>query len=390
MRKYVFIIFFLTFCFSYIFTGCKGREKSDNKQIDVKDSTSTEDIVENANEVKKVQNKEFPEKFQATYEKLHFDADVIIDKEADINNLYRFCGKRLSYDIQKAYEKLVGEEFFEKTYEGEGIGDEGKAILNEAYEGTNKEKLYMNRETLTFLTPLSNYILKCVHTDSKDPRYNIDKYKLNGELEFVSKEKGYKEILSLLSDIGFMTGDDFQTVIYALDYQTLEQEEYAIKIDGTEDVSIYKDSWNKEDDCYYYFLRQKMDGLPLYYVYGNVIKELDICNTPVQVIYSKDGIERLDIDKLFKMDVTVSKTPVSLLSLEDLSQLMENQYEMLISDDIFEIHKMELYMMAQKNIHNTYDIFPVWIMSLEQTRSEDGSSKHFQCIIDAETGVIIS
>ena len=90
------------------------------------------------------------------------------------------------------------------------------------------------------------------------------------------------------------------------------------------------------------------------------------------------------------MDVTVSKTPVSLLSLEDLSQLMENQYEMLISDDIFEIHKMELYMMAQKNIHNTYDIFPVWIMSLEQTRSEDGSSKHFQCIIDAETGVIIS
>lgn len=47
-------------------------------------------------------------------------------------------------------------------------------------------------------------------------------------------------------------------------------------------------------------------------------------------------------------------------------------------------------MMAQKNIHNTYDIFPVWIMSLEQTRSEDGSSKHFQCIIDAETGVIIS
>ena len=113
----------MTFCFSYIFTGCKGREKSDNKQIDVKDSTSTEDIVENANEVKKVQNKEFPEKFQATYEKLHFDADVIIDKEADINNLYRFCGKRLSYDIQKAYEKLVGEEFFEKTYEGEGIGE---------------------------------------------------------------------------------------------------------------------------------------------------------------------------------------------------------------------------------------------------------------------------
>ena len=119
---------------------------------------------------------------------------------------------------------------------------------------------------------------------------------------------------------------------------------------------------------------------------------MDICNSPVQVLYSKNGIQRLDIDKLFEIDDTADQKLVSPLPLEDLTQLMENQYEMLISDATFDVYKMELYMMAQKNLQNTYDFFPVWIISMEQIQTENGQSVKtpMQAIIDAETGTIIS
>lgn len=395
VKKYVLVVVFSLLSAVCMSTGCNSNP---NPIKDKKESVTNNDIVsatnvpERDNGASAVDTLDFPKHFEADYSKLHFNTDIVVEEGADINNLYRFSGKRATYDMQKAYEKLTSNVHFEKTYEGEGIGEEGVPIPNMAYEGTNKEKMFLNGETLTFLTPWSNYILRCVHPDSRDPRYNMDKYALNGEFEFMNKENGYEQILLLLNDIGFKPEIDFQTVTYALNYSMLEQEEYNINMDGIEDTSKYKESWSEEDNCYYYFIRQKVNGLPLYYVYGNVIKELDICNSPVQVLYSKNGIQRLDIDKLFEIDDTADQKLVSPLPLEDLTQLMENQYEMLISDATFDVYKMELYMMAQKNLQNTYDFFPVWIISMEQIQTENGQSVKtpMQAIIDVETGTIIS
>ena len=91
-------------------------------------------------------------------------------------------------------------------------------------------------------------------------------------------------------------------------------------------------------------------------------------------------------------DVYKRQKPVSLLDLDELTKTIEKQYEMIISDNIFEINKMELYMMAQKNTKNSYDIFPVWILFMEQIHT-DGKKEirtPMQNVINAETGEIIS
>lgn len=185
---------------------------------------------------------------------------------------------------------------------------------------------------------------------------------------------------------------DFIPSIYAMDYKILEQEEYASDMYGNEDTSKYKESWNDQDSCYYCFVRQKIEGLPLYYVYGNVMKNVEACYTGVEVIYSEEGIQRLDIDKLFEMNPSEEKKPVSLLTLDELTEKVESQYEMIISDDVFEVNKMALYMMAQKNTENSYDIFPVWILFMDQIQMDGGEEIRtpLQSVIDAETGEIIS
>lgn len=335
---------------------------------------------------------EFPEYYEKTYNKLSFKADVLIPNEANVNQMNRYTAIRAKYDTSLAYDKFFKNIDVKEIHKGDVLGDSGKMIKYEDYIGSNRETLYLNGQSLTFSLPFSRYVWDCVYPESGHPRYNLDKYELGGNLKFMNVEDVYKQILSILKGIGLPDNIDFIPAIYALDYKTMEQEEYDTDMYGNEDTSNYKASWDEQDDCYYCYIRQKIEGLPLYYVYGDAIKDLEVCYTGVEVIYSKEGIQRLDIDKLFEINDSNEKKPVSLLNLDELTKTIEKQYEMIISDNIFEINKMELYMMAQKNTKNSYDIFPVWILFMEQIHT-DGKKEirtPMQNVINAETGEIIS
>ena len=221
----------------------------------------------------------------------------------------------------------------------------------------------------------------------------MDRYELNGDLDFMSREEGENQIVSLLADIGFEEKFDFLSTVYAMDYKTMEQEEYAMDMEGNEDTSRYKEVWTEEDNCYNYFLRQEIDGLPLYYLYGGVFKELDICNVGVNAVYSKDGLQYIRIDKLFVVDDSVNPVPVSFLEIEELAQSVDEQYSMIISDADFVVHQMALYLMAEKASDETYyELFPVWILSMEQIQDKQGEKVRtpLQSVIHAETGEVIS
>ncbi|MCR1917428.1 hypothetical protein NSA48_00035 [Frisingicoccus caecimuris] len=315
---------------------------------------------------------EFPEYYEKAYDKLNFKTVIVVPEKADVNGLERFTAKRAGYDMNSAYDAFFKDREVKEIHEGDVLGDNGKMLKSKHYVGTNKEYFHINGESLTFSLPFSNYILRCVYPESGRSRYNLDRYELNGELKFMSGEDVYEEILSVLNRIGFESDMDFIPSIYAMDYKILEQEEYASDMYGNEDTSKYKESWNDQDSCYYCFVRQKIEGLPLYYVYGNVMKNVEACYTGVEVIYSEEGIQRLDIDKLFEMNPSEEKKPVSLLTLDELTEKVESQYEMIISDDVFEVNKMALYMMAQKNTENSYDIFPVWILFMDQIQMDGG------------------
>ena len=329
---------------------------------------------------------QFPEYFEKSCDKFHFQADVVIADGVDVSQVGRRRAERACYDNNKAYEQLFGNVEADLKYR-DGSG----RLPYEVYGGTNYEMLSMDGWNLNFSLRFASDIHRCTHLEKRDPEDNMDRYQQNGELDFMRPSDGEQEIVSILADIGFEGEFDFFTTVYAMNYQTLAQEEHAVGIEGNEDRSRYKEVWTEADNCYYYFMRQKVDGLPVYYLYGDVFKELDVCNSGVNGIYSKDGLQSLVIDKLFVVDTSEAPEAVSFMPLEELAQKITEEYRIPVYGASVEVHRMELYLMAKEG-WKAYELFPVWILSMEQIETKNGEEIRtpLQAVIDAETGKIIS
>lgn len=374
MKKQIWIITLVISVSMIGLMGCAGK---------------TERVIEkNRNE-----NIEFPKRFEKSYDKVDFQADVVIADGVDLNQICRKVVNRAYYDNDRAYERLFQGKELKIDQQNEVFGDNGEMIPNRDCLSVDGESFSMDGQTLNFVKPFTGYIFRCMRLEKRNPEYNMDRYELNGDLDFMSREEGENQIVSLLEDIGFEEKFDFLSTVYAMDYKTMEQEEYAMDMEGNEDTSRYKEVWTEEDNCYNYFLRQEIDGLPLYYLYGGVFKELDICNVGVNAVYSKDGLQYIRIDKLFVVDDSVNPVPVSFLEIEELAQSVDEQYSMIISDADFVVHQMALYLMAEKASDETYyELFPVWILSMEQIQDKQGEKVRtpLQSVIHAETGEVIS
>ena len=374
MKKQIWIITLVISVSMIGLIGCAGK---------------TERVIEkNRNE-----NIEFPKRFEKSYDKVDFQADVVIADGVDLNQICRKVVNRAYYDNDRAYERLFQGKELKIDQQNEVFGDNGEMIPNRDCLSVDGESFSMDGQTLNFVKPFTGYIFRCMRLEKRNPEYNMDRYELNGDLDFMSREEGENQIVSLLADIGFEEKFDFLSTVYAMDYKTMEQEEYAMDMEGNEDTSRYKEVWTEEDNCYNYFLRQEIDGLPLYYLYGGVFKELDICNVGVNAVYSKDGLQYIRIDKLFVVDDSVNPVPVSFLEIEELAQSVDEQYSMIISDADFVVHQMALYLMAEKASDETYyELFPVWILSMEQIQDKQGEKVRtpLQSVIHAETGEVIS
>lgn len=374
MKKQIWIITLVISVSMIGLMGCAGK---------------TERVIEkNRNE-----NIEFPKRFEKSYDKVDFQADVVIADGVDLNQICRKVVNRAYYDNDRAYERLFQGKELKIDQQNEVFGDNGEMIPNRDCLSVDGESFSMDGQTLNFVKPFTGYIFRCMRLEKRNPEYNMDRYELNGDLDFMSREEGENQIVSLLADIGFEEKFDFLSTVYAMDYKTMEQEEYAMDMEGNEDTSRYKEVWTEEDNCYNYFLRQEIDGLPLYYLYGGVFKELDICNVGVNAVYSKDGLQYIRIDKLFVVDDSVNPVPVSFMEIEELAQSVDEQYLMMISDADFVVHQMALYLMAEKASDETYyELFPVWILSMEQIQDKQGEKVRtpLQSVIHAETGEVIS
>lgn len=374
MKKQIWIITLVISVSMIGLMGCAGK---------------TERVIEkNRNE-----NIEFPKRFEKSYDKVDFQADVVIADGVDLNQICRKVVNRAYYDNDRAYERLFQGKELKIDQQNEVFGDNGEMIPNRDCLSVDGESFSMDGQTLNFVKPFTGYIFRCMRLEKRNPEYNMDRYELNGDLDFMSREEGENQIVSLLADIGFEEKFDFLSTVYAMDYKTMEQEEYAMDMEGNEDTSRYKEVWTEEDNCYNYFLRQEIDGLPLYYLYGGVFKELDICNVGVNAVYSKDGLQYIRIDKLFVVDDSVNPVPVSFMEIEELAQSVDEQYSMMISDADFVVHQMALYLMAEKASDETYyELFPVWILSMEQIQDKQGEKVRtpLQSVIHAETGEVIS
>lgn len=339
------------------------------------------------NYVEEKHSYKFPNKYQNEFEKITFDAEVIVENVGELKSFYKCNAKPQRINRDKALKKFLGKENIKKVYESEE--DVKGETTSVSYEGENGNTISFGNIPSSCnyrKNGLSKYLLNAFRLQSKDSRYNADKFSLDKEFEFSTREEAFNKIKKTLTDIGIEMGSNYKA--YSLDYKTMRDEEYVMDVNGNEDRSKYKPSWTEEDNAYYFVINQDYEKLPTYHPYFNVFKSKEESNAPIQVIYSKNGIEYLEIENV--VDFSSKNSEVEILPFENIIESINNKAFLNEDDRTFKVTKMELeYMVDTYNGRKDgiYKVKPIWMADVEEVNKE--YKCEFPIIIDAATGEII-
>lgn len=339
------------------------------------------------NYVEEKHSYKFPNKYQNEFEKITFDAEVIVENVRELKSFYKCNAKPQRINRDKALKKFLGKENIKKVYESEE--DVKGETTSVSYEGENGNTISFGNIPSSCnyrKNGLSKYLLNSFRLQSKDSRYNADKFSLDKEFEFSTREEAFNKIRKTLTDIGIEIGSNYKA--YSLDYKTMRDEEYVMDVNGNEDRSKYKPSWTEEDNAYYFVINQDYEKLPTYHPYFNVFKSKEESNAPIQVVYSKNGIEYLEIENA--VDFSSKNSEVEILPFENIIESINNKAFLNEDDRTFKVTKMELeYMVDTYNGRKDgiYKVRPIWMADVEEVNKK--YKCEFPIIIDAATGEII-
>ena len=239
------------------------------------------------------------------------------------------------------------------------------------------EMLNVDTSWITYVTKLGMYYGNSVQTDWQEG--NLEKYAIDTDLEFMTRQQAYENIKDLLEEMGVSVGECEYTC-YALDMETLKQEERPIDSNGNLDKGSMKPEWTKGDEGYYFSIRQKTQGVKEYHPYGEVFAKPSPENAPIQVYYSKNGIERLELEKVFTF--TAGEKEMELQSFDTIMETVTKRFNDIITDATYLIKEGELY---YKTPSFGKDAMPVWVFQIEE-QAKDGAVYSINLVIDAQTG----
>lgn len=362
---------FLLICISMcMLLGCSKQFASD----DGKDTKSEQDVTAVLDNI--------PKTFQRKDGNVVFDAEVILNDYDQEKGLVTADAHLQKIDGEKAcallWKKKDGE-YIEEGYESEN--EYGEKIITMC--GSNADNT-VQFETGPYSSLVhygemeTSHITGAFQLEKKYEDYNADKYSLTNELVFMTREDAFSKLESDLKQMGFDFEKEYSA--YALDAETMEKEEHHLAMDGGIATEEYKKQWTREDDCYYFVVRQKYGGLPIHYAYSGVMTNYGPENAPVQAIFSKDGIMELNVDYIYEM--SSDEMVQQMIGIKQVAEVAAKKYNSILGDNTYKISQIELvYIVDVAKQKGNYELKPAWILTGTQS---DGSG--IQTIIDAQTG----
>lgn len=334
--------------------GCGLKETADSSL----NGTTTENALS-----------DIPDSYSKEGENITFDTKVTVAQSVKTSGMKDLSAGIQAPDPEKARDILMG------TAEIVGKNEEKG---NYWYEGADNEVLSINDTSISYSTPFFVNISSCFRLEKNYSDYNADKYEVNKDLAFSSVKDAFSDIKEQLAEMGISVDDQYKC--FSLDHTLLAQEESVVDIDGNQDLENYKDSWSSDDDCYNFVWNQHYDGSPIYHIFYDAFPLVEDANAAVQAVYNKDGIQWLQVEKVFQF--TENEETYSLKPFEDIATVIENKYTMILGTAKYTVQSAELYYMAQKISESEYDVLPVWIFKLLDAES----GKVVQDVINAQTG----
>lgn len=353
-----------TLCISL--AGCSNDSKTPQTGTSSKAETSENVSEESAPSEIGI---EIPERYDKEAENVSFKTDINVSENVRENGLQKLSATVQKPDTAKVFDCLMGDtEIREKNEEDN----------NYWYEGVNNEILTINHTSIGFSTNFYVYVSNAFRLQQGYSDYNADKYELDKDLEFASRQEAFENIRQALETMGIDIEEQYKC--YVLEHSMLQSEEYAMDINGNVDQTVYKDSWTQDDDSYYFVINQKYDDTPAYHVFYDNFPLAADENAPVQVLYNKDGIQFLQLEKVFAF--TEQESNYDLKPFEEIAEVIETKYGMLLDGSTYSVNQATLYYMENKVSDEQYEVIPVWIFNTEDKET----GKTLQDIVNAETG----
>lgn len=354
--------YILCLCVSFMLTGC-GMQSS--AQVET-DHAVTE-------------LSQFPGTYRHKGENVIFDTQVVIEKQGEENHVY--SGKATLQPI--AYTKLktllMGKDGITE-YKDKLNNYFGDKYIAYTYVKKDKTTLDIGFHNASYITPFVNYVNAAFHPLEEDEKYNGDLYVAEKELPDFSRQEAFNLLKDTLHNIQADIPEEY--VSYTLDHEMMRREEVWEDETGNEISEEKKDAWTKEDDAYYFALRQRICGISEIHSYYYDGLYDDSTSMPVEAIVSRRGVEELLIERLF--DYEMEEKPLALKPFDEIAASIEYNLSQAIGVDPFLVTKAQLLYYEQLTGKDEYKVIPVWLISYEQ--QIDGESFHYLNIYDAVTG----
>ena len=327
---------------------------------------------------------DFPEKYESEDGNVTFNCNIKINTDLNNQKVYTAAANQCAVNVDSAFHELYSQISDYETYEYEGKNEYGNPVKTTTYVDKNETSFSYGPTSskLSFMKmDKMPYILAAFQLDESDDDYNADLYSTKNQLTFASREDIYANLMTLFQKIDAPL--EYKYKAYALDHTTLKSQEKHEDINGDNDTSSYKTTWSTADDSYYFVMRQCFEGLPVYHVYADVFPMESDINTPVQAVVSSEGLESLDIEKIFSF--SNKKTVTALMPFEKIAASVTSKYNQILGAGTYKITSAELYYYVDLSSGTgTYDVYPCWILKGSELQNKD--RKPFQIIIHAQTG----
>lgn len=328
------------FC-TLVVSGCRGCQKTDGEL--------TRDKVQY----------NFSAAYSNEMDNVIFNTEIIVNEEVNNNGLYKTTAQSQKLNSEKAYDILFDGIEVEEIIEIEA--EFGKEVQ---YIGVDEETLYIVRDHLNMSKAIFNYVLHSFNLEGED--YNADQYLTGEEFEFMGIDEAYRSIVEIGSGFDLDISGIYNC--YSLDYKKLKENEYVTDNKGKEDKTKYKDKWTEDDNGYFFAIHQIQQGCVVQYPLAGIFKEVCDANAPVQVLYTQNGIGRLDIYELFTF--RQSNELLVLKNFEEIADTIADKYNMILTDYKYEVTKAELFWRPVETENQSYEMVPAWEITIHETATE--------------------
>ncbi|MDE7332113.1 MAG: hypothetical protein K2O16_07710 [Lachnospiraceae bacterium] len=364
--------------------GCtKGQPKTDaGIESGLEDTGNTENEIESEDTKSAADKQDFPDKFQETINGVTFDTKIQISEEAELGNLHQATATLQRPDIEKIKAVFAAGRTAVEERNETGSGEDGMEYP--CYTAYYEDGAFLHTSmVLNYSTPVFEKIYGAFRF-RPDFEYNAVQYSKDTVLEIGDPEKIFDSVLKNINGAGYQL-DSAAYDYYALDHETMEKE-YKMLDKSGEELSVDNISWGAGDDCYFYMAVQQHEGLPVYFGSSD-FPEDEESNRPVQVLYSANGIERLEVSQLYSF--SEPGEPVSLLDFGRIAETVSKKYGDVIGTS-YMVTRAELYKMPVKLADSTYDLKIVWLFEVIESGTDSDTGRDYEytqyMFVDATDG----